>query len=240
MNFRRRGARHDDPEVNLIPMIDVLLVIVIFLTVTTTYSRFSELQINLPKADAEKPLDRPEQINVAVDTTGRYVVNKTPVAFTTVDGLATELSIVSRCLRGVAADLGWRRAARRGRRSLPSRSAIFRGAGWAVAAMGYALLLCMHGWFATALVGLDLYGADWAPGDVEQLSRASGALLGMLVGGALLLRRQPRLGACLAAAGAIATAGLMWWLIPLLGPVAIAVTTAVTVLARRRRTTLST
>ena len=156
------------------------------------------------------------------------------------DGLATELSIVSRCLRGVAADLGWRRAARRGRRSLPSRSAIFRGAGWAVAAMGYALLLCMHGWFATALVGLDLYGADWAPGDVEQLSRASGALLGMLVGGALLLRRQPRLGACLAAAGAIATAGLMWWLIPLLGPVAIAVTTAVTVLARRRRTTLST
>ena len=91
MNLRRRGGRHDDPEVNLIPMIDVLLVIVIFLTVTTTYSRFSELQINLPKADAEKPLDRPEQINVAVDTTGRYVVNKTPVAFTTVDGLATEL-----------------------------------------------------------------------------------------------------------------------------------------------------
>jgi biopolymer transport protein ExbD len=91
MNFRRGGNRHDEPEVNLIPMIDVLLVIVIFLTVTTTYSRFSELQINLPKADAEKPLERPEQISVAVDATGRYVVNKTPVAFSTIDGLAVEL-----------------------------------------------------------------------------------------------------------------------------------------------------
>jgi biopolymer transport protein ExbD len=91
MNFRRRGSRHDEPEVNLIPMIDVLLVIVIFLTVTTTYSRFSELQINLPKADAEKPLERPEQINVAVDATGRYVVNKTPVSFSTIDALAVEL-----------------------------------------------------------------------------------------------------------------------------------------------------
>jgi biopolymer transport protein ExbD len=91
MNFRRRGSRHDEPEVNLIPMIDVLLVIVIFLTVTTTYSRFSELQINLPKADAEKPLERPEQINVAVDATGRYVVNKTPVNFSTIDALAVEL-----------------------------------------------------------------------------------------------------------------------------------------------------
>ena len=90
MNFRR-GSRHEEPEVNLIPMIDVLLVIVIFLSVTTTYSRFTELQINLPKADAEKPLDRPEQISVGVDAGGRYVVHKTPVAFTTVDGLAVEL-----------------------------------------------------------------------------------------------------------------------------------------------------
>jgi biopolymer transport protein ExbD len=90
MNFRH-SSRHDEPEVNLIPMIDVLLVIVIFLTVTTTYSRFSELQINLPKADAEKPVERPEQISVAVDATGRYVVNKTPVMFTSIDGLAVEL-----------------------------------------------------------------------------------------------------------------------------------------------------
>ncbi len=90
MNFRR-GLRHEEPEVNLIPMIDVLLVIVIFLSVTTTYSRFAELQINLPRADAEKPVDRPEQITVVVDTSGRYLVNKTPVAFSGVENLATEL-----------------------------------------------------------------------------------------------------------------------------------------------------
>ena len=90
MDFRR-SSRHEEPEVNLIPMIDVLLVIVIFLSVTTTYSRFSELQINLPRADAEKPLERPEQITVVVDPSGRYVVNRTPVAFTTVDSLAVEL-----------------------------------------------------------------------------------------------------------------------------------------------------
>ena len=90
MNFRR-GLRHEEPEVNLIPMIDVLLVIVIFLSVTTTYSRFSELPINLPRGDAEKPLERPVQINVVVDATGRYVVNKTPVTFTGVEGLAVEL-----------------------------------------------------------------------------------------------------------------------------------------------------
>ena len=90
MDFRR-GRRRDEPDINLVPFIDVLLVIVIFLAVTTTYSKYSELQINLPTADAEKPLDRPEQINVAVDATGRYVVNKTPVSFSTVDGLAVEL-----------------------------------------------------------------------------------------------------------------------------------------------------
>ena len=47
MNFRRRRTR-EDPEVNLIPLIDVLIVILIFLFLTTTYSRFAELQINLP------------------------------------------------------------------------------------------------------------------------------------------------------------------------------------------------
>ena len=53
MNFRKRMQR-DDPEINLIPFIDVLLVILIFLMITTTYSRFTELQITLPTADAGK------------------------------------------------------------------------------------------------------------------------------------------------------------------------------------------
>ena len=51
MKFRN-SAHRDDPEINLIPLIDVLLVIIIFLMLTTTYSRFAELQINLPSAEA--------------------------------------------------------------------------------------------------------------------------------------------------------------------------------------------
>ncbi len=81
MRFRPRAFR-DEPEINFIPLIDVLLVILIFLMVTTTYSRYAELQINLPSAEAEKPPERPNQIDVAVDSQGNYAVNrqKTPFA----------------------------------------------------------------------------------------------------------------------------------------------------------------
>ena len=90
MNFRL-GTRKEELEINLIPLIDVLLVILIFLMVTTTYSRYSELQINLPTAEANKPEERPNQITVAVDSQGKYVVNKVPVPFRGPDGFAAEL-----------------------------------------------------------------------------------------------------------------------------------------------------
>ena len=90
MNFRR-GSFREEPEINLVPFIDVLLVIVIFLAVTTTYSRYSEMQINLPTADASKPVDRPNQINVGVSVTGQYMINRAAVTFTTPEALAAEL-----------------------------------------------------------------------------------------------------------------------------------------------------
>ncbi len=90
MNFRL-GTRKEELEINLIPLIDVLLVILIFLMVTTTYSRYSELQINLPTAEANKPEERPNQINVAVDDQGKYVVNKVSVPFRGPDSFAEEL-----------------------------------------------------------------------------------------------------------------------------------------------------
>ncbi len=90
MDFRR-GRPRDEPDINLVPFIDVLLVIVIFLAVTTTYSKYSELQINLPTADATKANERPEQITVAVTATGGYVVGRTPVTFSTPEGFGTEL-----------------------------------------------------------------------------------------------------------------------------------------------------
>jgi biopolymer transport protein ExbD len=77
MQFRNR--RHDEPEINLIPLIDVLLVILIFLMVTTTYARFSELQINLPEAEGDSPREAPTQINVGVDEQGAYLVGELPV-----------------------------------------------------------------------------------------------------------------------------------------------------------------
>jgi biopolymer transport protein ExbD len=90
MDFRR-GRKREEPEINLIPFIDVLLVVLIFLMVTTTYSKFTELQITLPTADAEKALDRPFEINVTVDAKGNYTVNNVPVSFHSVQGLADDL-----------------------------------------------------------------------------------------------------------------------------------------------------
>jgi biopolymer transport protein ExbD len=90
MNFRR-GKGRDDPEINLIPFIDVLLVILIFLMVTTTYSKFTALQITLPTADAEKAIEQPFEINVAVDPQGHYAVNNVRIAARDAAGLASEL-----------------------------------------------------------------------------------------------------------------------------------------------------
>ena len=87
-----RGVRpRDEPEINFIPLIDVLLVILIFLMVTTTYQRVAELQITLPEADAEQAKQRPKEINVGVDAQGRYVIDKTVFTFTTAAALADTL-----------------------------------------------------------------------------------------------------------------------------------------------------
>ena len=90
MNLRGTRGR-DDPEINFIPLIDVLLVILIFLMVTTTYQRVAELQITLPEADAEQPKQRPKEINVGVDAQGRYVIDKNVFTFTTAGAFADAL-----------------------------------------------------------------------------------------------------------------------------------------------------
>ena len=90
MNFRR-GAQREEPEINLVPMIDVLLVTIIFLVVTTTYAKYSELHITLPTAEANKPLERPNRIDVAVTAQGRYVIQRTPSSSGDPATLAVEL-----------------------------------------------------------------------------------------------------------------------------------------------------
>ena len=90
MNFRRRQGV-EEPEINLIPFIDVLLVVIIFLMLSTTYSRYSELQINLPVAAAEQLKDRPGEVLVSVSADGRYTINRQPVDGRNVDTLAAAL-----------------------------------------------------------------------------------------------------------------------------------------------------
>ncbi len=90
MNFRR-GQTRDEPEINLIPMIDVLLVILIFLMVTTSYSNFAHLQINLPQASGEETSSSGKPINVAVDASEHYAVNSTRAAFKDVADFAEVL-----------------------------------------------------------------------------------------------------------------------------------------------------
>ncbi len=90
MNFQR-GKRHEDLEMNLVPLIDVLLVIIIFLVVSATFSRTSELQINLPTAEANAPQEKPLTITVEVDASGHYVVNGAAVNGSGVDVISSAL-----------------------------------------------------------------------------------------------------------------------------------------------------
>ena len=90
MRFSKR--RIEEPEINLIPFIDVLLVVLIFLMLSTTYSRFTELQVNLPSANAETLRERPGEIIVAVSGDGRYAVNRKAVDGRSVELLTAALS----------------------------------------------------------------------------------------------------------------------------------------------------
>jgi biopolymer transport protein ExbD len=90
MNFQR-GRTREEPEINLIPMIDVLLVILIFMMVTTSYAKFSELQINLPQAGGEAAAEQVKPITVAVDASQHYAINNQTVANSEVDSLAASL-----------------------------------------------------------------------------------------------------------------------------------------------------
>lgn len=93
MNFRK--PRPEDPEINLIPFIDVLLVILIFLMLSTTYSKFTELQVSLPVANADAPRERPAEIIVAVSADGRYTVDHQPVEGRNVELLTAALRAAS-------------------------------------------------------------------------------------------------------------------------------------------------
>jgi biopolymer transport protein ExbD len=90
MNFQR-GKRHEELEMNLVPLIDVLLVIIIFLVVSATFARMSELQINLPTAEANSPDQKPLVIDVGIDSKGNYVVAKNTLSEGSVSAISAAL-----------------------------------------------------------------------------------------------------------------------------------------------------
>ncbi|MDI6749795.1 MAG: biopolymer transporter ExbD [Rhodocyclaceae bacterium] len=100
MNFQR-GRTREEPEINLIPMIDVLLVILIFLMITTTYSKFAGLEINLPTADAQAQADKPNEIDVVVTAAGTVLIDKQPVA----GGVEALAQALQRAAAGTAAPI---------------------------------------------------------------------------------------------------------------------------------------
>lgn len=89
MNFRTTSR--DEPEINLIPFIDVLLVVLIFLVLSTTYSKFTELQVKLPVADVDAQRDYPKEVIVSVSSAGAYAVNATMVPGGNPDALASAI-----------------------------------------------------------------------------------------------------------------------------------------------------
>ena len=91
MNFRPRNAP-PEPEINLIPFIDVLLVVLIFLMLTTTWSRLTEIHLKLPEADGSPSSERPDQIVLTITGQGQYAVNKSPVGSRSVLSLVAVLT----------------------------------------------------------------------------------------------------------------------------------------------------
>jgi biopolymer transport protein ExbD len=95
--MRRRQSRlgvfstQDEPEISFVPLIDVLLVVLIFFMATTTFTRFADLQINLPSAQANAPEAKPLEIHIAVTSDGRYAIDNTQTPFTDVNAFAATL-----------------------------------------------------------------------------------------------------------------------------------------------------
>jgi biopolymer transport protein ExbD len=80
MNFRRSHPS-EEPEINFIPLIDVMLVLLIFLMATTTYSQFTELNINLPIGKGAATQFQPQTIKISIDSQNQYFINKQLVSF---------------------------------------------------------------------------------------------------------------------------------------------------------------
>lgn len=98
MNFRKK-VREDDLEINFIPLIDVLLVIIIFLVVSTTFTKFSELKINLPTAEANQVDKKVERINIAISENGDFSINEVSIISPNINSISMSLREASKNIK---------------------------------------------------------------------------------------------------------------------------------------------
>jgi biopolymer transport protein ExbD len=92
MNFRHTSGQKSEPEMNLVPLIDVMLVIIIFLMMTMTFNKTAGLEIALPTAEASGNQTVSNEIIVAVTASGDVIVNGMPVSGKNVESIASALA----------------------------------------------------------------------------------------------------------------------------------------------------
>ena len=89
----RDDRAHDEPDINLIPLIDVILVLIIFFVITTTFDARSTLQLQLPNAKGEPAADQTKSLSVLINAEGRYFVGDQEVLRTDIDALKQALTL---------------------------------------------------------------------------------------------------------------------------------------------------
>lgn len=94
--MRIRDHRADDePEINLVPMIDVILCLIIFFVVTTTFDSRAVLRLQLPRADGEPARTESQPLALLINADGRYFVGDREVLRTDVESLKRSIAEVA-------------------------------------------------------------------------------------------------------------------------------------------------
>ena len=94
--MRIRDHRADDtPDINMIPLIDVILVLIVFFVITTTFDARSVLKLELPRADGQPVRSQDQSLSVLVNAEGRYIVGDREVLRTDVDSLKRTIAEVA-------------------------------------------------------------------------------------------------------------------------------------------------
>ena len=93
MQFKRSKAQQ--LEVNITPLIDVVFLLLIFFMVSTTFTRETQLSLDLPEATGEESKKQPKQIEVLIDASGQYVINQRSLVSNKIDVVMAALTEVS-------------------------------------------------------------------------------------------------------------------------------------------------